>query len=215
MSGGSSATRASEQASTLAEQTAARGFEVGLPALQNQLSQINQGLAQGGEPGYVRDAFAAQRTGIFEGASEQEQGAMRGQAAATKGASMGGNTGAGLIPPGYGADLARAMMGSRVTEKMGGLEESMNLMNMGIGGVTTAGSSAMQAGQTSLSAIGMMPHYNTGLANVLTAANLAGTAYGAGTQAGWWGNPVSAGGGVPDTGSLGSAGGWGWGIGGS
>jgi hypothetical protein len=213
MGGGSPAERASEQAGALAEKTAKEGYGIGLPALQGQLSQINQGLMAGGEPSYVSEAFGSQRTGIFEGASESEAGSMKAQAAATKGAQAGGNAGAGLIPPGYGAELARAMMGSRVTEKMGGLEESMNLMTMGVGGGTEAGSAAMGAGRSSLQAIGMMPQYNTDLANVLMAANTAGSVYGAGSQAGWWGGNPAVSGGVAAGMAGGDAGLRGWGGG--
>ena len=179
---------AAKQSAALAKQTAETGYGIGIPALQAEQSQINQGLTAGGEPDYVKQAFGAQRTGMFEGASLQEQGQMQNQSASDKGAIAGGNMNANmLVPPGYGAEIARAMLGSATTEKLGGLEESMNLMGMGLGGAGQAGSAAMTAGGASLKGIGMMPQYNQGLADVLMAANTAGSVYGAGSQAGWWG----------------------------
>jgi hypothetical protein len=151
-----------------------------MPALQQQLGLVGQGLAAGGEPGYVGRAWEGQRTGLTEGLASQEAGAGMASAFQNKAAVAGGNQGSILgVPADYGAKLARTLVGSRVTQGLGAIDEVNKLFGMGMGGVEQAGSSALGAGQAQLGAIGMMPGYNTTTANILGAASLGGSIYGA------------------------------------
>jgi len=184
---------ASADAYAAASQTAQAGYGIGIPALQGQISGINAGLAGGGEPSYLTGAWAGQRTGLADALAGQDAASSATSAAGSKAAVAGGNVGAGLVPPSYGAKLAQALTGSRVNEAMGKLQETTSLMGMGLGASGTAGNAGLRAGGTQLSAISMMKPYNQGTANILGAASAAGGIYGA--LAGQ-GGVVSYGGGV-------------------
>lgn len=174
MSTGSARSGAAQRSLQQARGMAQRGYNIGIPALQQQLGLVGQGLASGGEPGYVAEAFAGQRTGITEGLAANEAATGRSRP----------KTGTGIlaIPTDYGARLARALVGSRVTQGLGAVEETNKLFGMGMGGVEQAGSSALGAGQAQLSAMSMMPGYNTTAANIAALGSLGGSIYGAFAQ---------------------------------
>jgi hypothetical protein len=174
-----------EAAQGMAERMAQQGYGVGMPALQNQLSMINQGIAQGGQPGYVADAYNLQRTGLIEGAGQQQVAGMGQMARGNEAAVAGGGGLANILNPGaYGAQLAQLMMGSNLQQGLGALDETNKLMTMGLGGGAEAGSAMMGAAGSNLQAIGGMANYNPQFANLMGALNLGGSMYGAGAFGG-------------------------------
>ena len=173
--------KSSLQAMNTARQTAEMGYGIGIPALQQQLNFVNEGMAQGGQPDYVKNAYALQRTGITEGLTGAERGAARGQAASSKGAVQGGNVGASMgggVPASYGAKIAQNLLGSKTSQSMSGLEEMNSLMSVGLGGTAMGAGAAMNAGGAQLQAIGNMQNYNSDLANILGLLGVGGSIYG-------------------------------------
>lgn len=182
--------QASKSAMQTARQTAEKGYGIGLDALQEQMTFVDQGLASGGQPGYVKDAFTTQRTGVTEGLTGAERGATQANAARSKGAVAGGNVGASMgggVPADYGAKIAKALMGSKTSQAMSGIEEMNSLMGIGLGGSAMGAGAAMSAGGAQLSAIGMLPQQSSGMTNLMALLGAGGAAYGAGSQAGWFG----------------------------
>lgn len=161
---------AAKQAYTTSAETAQRGFDIGLPALKNQLGQVQGGLEAGGEPEYVKEAYAGQRTGIID--------LLSGADGTWRAPGAGGNMDL-QVPADYGKRLARALMGSRVNESMAKLGETLDLLNTGMGGAGAAGSTAMTAGATSIDALRMMPQYNKTAANIFGIGAAGAGIYGA------------------------------------
>ncbi len=166
MSGSSSA--ASEQALETNRALAQAYYDVAIPALQTRLGSINQALGlPGGLPDYVHAAYGAQRAGLTEGIMGKEEQAITSQLAGSKAARAGGNVLSGLSPSDIGAQLANALYGSRFQEAQAGIDQTMNLMSMALGGAGTAGSGALEASRQQLGSIGYLPNYNTTYANVM------------------------------------------------
>jgi hypothetical protein len=180
----SSSSAASEQALQSNRSLAEQYYSIALPALSSRLGSINAALAEGGEPGYLRQAYQAQRAGLTEGIVGKEEQAITSQLAGTKQARAGGNVMAGMSTGDIGAQLANALYGSKFQESMAGVDQMMNLMSMALGGAGTAGGGALEASRQQLGAIGYMPNYNPAYAN--TVGGLAGLAgiYGTMNQAG-------------------------------
>ena len=182
----SNASYASGMAATADEQLQARAYETGMPLLRQQQALINQGLA-GGEPGYLKEAFGAQRGAITD-AILRQGGQEQGQAdAASSRLQQGGNYSNVLDPIDVGAKLAQQLFSSRTTEAMANVEQMDKLMGMGMGVGQTAGSAALGTARNQLGAIGSMTDYNQTYAAIMGGVNAAGSIYGAGNQAGWWG----------------------------
>ncbi len=178
MSSGSSA--ASEQALETNRALAEAYYNVALPGLSQRLGSINQALGlSGGLPDYVHQAYAAQRTGLTEGIMGKDEQAIASQLAGTKSARAGGNVLSGLSPSDIGAQLANALYGSKFQESQAGIDQTMNLMSMALGGAGTAGSGALDASRQQLGAIGYMPNYNTTYANVMGGVSGLAGLYGA------------------------------------
>ena len=171
--------KASNQAYKVASETAKTGYGIGIPGITSEIGGVTAGLQAGGEPSYLTSAWAGQRTGVAEALAGQDAASGAASAAGSKGAVLGGNVGAGLVPPSYGAKLAQALTGSRVNEALGKLQETTSLMGLGLGAGATAGNAGLRAGGAQLNAISMMQPYNTGTANVLGGLSLAGGMYGA------------------------------------
>lgn len=168
-----------EQAVKASRYLAEQYYDIALPAMQERLASINQALGLGGEPGYLREAYAAQRTGLAEGVVGKEKSALTSQLAGTKQAREGGNVLSGLSPSDIGAQLANALYGSKFQESMAGIDQTMNLMSMALGGAGTAGSGALEASANQMRAIGYMPNYNPTLAGVSGGLSAAAGLYGA------------------------------------
>lgn len=153
-------------------------YDVGIPALQLQRALLQQATAEGGEPGYLKAAFGAQRAGLTEGGLTASLGGVQGAQAQAQGALQRGNTSAGLTPDIMGARMAQSMYSSRLQEGLGQIEQSNKLLQMGLGQSAQAGSEALGAAGNELRAISMMPNYNPTLATALAVANAGGAIYG-------------------------------------
>lgn len=174
--------KASQQAMASDKQLAENYYGIALPGMEERFRAINTGLAEGGEPEYMKSAFAAQRAGITEGMVQKDrlglaQGAMR-----SKAAVAGGNAFAGMSNSQMGAQLANALYGSKFQQGQSALDESFNLMSMGLGGSGTAGSGALDSAGNQLSMLGYMPNYNKTYANILGATSALSSVYGAFNQ---------------------------------
>lgn len=154
-------------------------YSLALPAMKDQFGYINQSLKEGGEPGYVRDAYELQRTAITDALSRQGQAARSGALAQSGQAVRGGNVTAGLTPEGMGAKIADQVYASQLNQGLGKIEQMNKLMQLSMGQTVQAGSASIGAGQAQLQGIAGMNPYNSTYAGVLAAANLAGTGYGA------------------------------------
>ena len=175
----------SQSSAALARQTgeyAKRSYDVGFSSLRNQQALLAGAQA---EPGYVRDAFAAQRAGLQEGLIGQGQGEVQASLAAGQGALQGGNTQNALSPDVMGAKMAQALYSSRVQEGLGGIEQANKILQMKMGQSVMAGNQAQGAAGNELRNISMLPNYNRTYANVLGAVNAAGAIYGGFNQGGW------------------------------
>lgn len=132
----------------------------------------------------------------MEGAALSQEAQRRDEMQSRRGAVGGGNFSASISPSDAGSKLAQALYGTRVQEATGKIEEQDKLMGMALGQTQQTGSAAMAATGTELQNIGFMQPYNTKYANVLGALNVAGSVYGSGKSAGWFGGAgVSSGGG--------------------
>lgn len=169
---------AAGQAARTQGQLANEAYGVAIPALSQQYGFLRGSIAEGGEPGYVRDAYAAQRTGITEGLGRQGQMQERQALASGKAAALGGNLNASLTPQTMGAQIADQLYSSRLNEGMGRVEQLNKLLAMGLGQSTQAGNAAIGAGQAQLQGIAGMPAYNSTYAKILAGLNVAGSAYG-------------------------------------
>lgn len=179
---GSSA-KMSQQALESNRALAEQYYNIAIPSLSQRMESINQALAAGGLPDYMKEAYTAQRAGLTEGIVGQEKAAITSQLAGTKGARTGGNVLAGLSASDIGAQLANALYGSKFQESQAGIDQTMNLMSMALGGAGTAGSGALEASRQQLGAIGYMPNYNPTYANVMGGLSGAAGIYGAYQQA--------------------------------
>jgi hypothetical protein len=168
-----------------------RAFGIGIPALMNQQSLLNAANATGGEPGYVKDAFASQRAGLIE-AGASADAAARGAADMKMGGSSGGDM-LNLDPKTLGTRMADALFSSRTNEALGSLEQSNKTMADILGLTTTAGSQYMGAAGNQLAAAQFLPNYNPAYAAILGVGNLGAEFYGGAKQAGWF-NQAPAGG---------------------
>ena len=169
---------ASEEALQSSKGLAQQYYGVATPALAARMGGINQQLAQG-EPAYLQQAYAGQRAGLAEGMAAQGGAAQAQQMAGSKQALSGGNPFAAMHPADVGAQLANALYGSKFQEGQANLNQQFNLMSMGLGGAGTAGNAALTASGNQLGAIGMMPNYNTGYANIVGAGAGLSSIYGA------------------------------------
>ncbi len=173
------------QAAGQARRVSQEAYGMALPALQSEYGSLNEALASGGEPDYMRKAQAGARAATTEGLAHNEIAALR---ASQAGKSPLMATNPGLANPQvFGTKLAQALYGPRVSEATGQIEQLDKLMGASIGQSQTTGSGALQATGTELRDIGMMRNYNMPYAATLAALNLGGSIYGAGQQAGWWG----------------------------
>ena len=192
----SSKNSASADAARQYGQLAREGYSLGMPALAARNAALMPALrqAQGGElPAYMQQAFAQQRTGLTEGITGQERSKIQAQDAGAKRGVAGGNLSSTMNPAQMGQVLADAMTGSRVQQGMATINQANNLMSMGMGGAGQAGNAAVGAAGNNLQAISMLPNYNPTYAGILSGVNAAGTIYGAGKQAGWWGGAQAPG----------------------
>lgn len=172
---------ASESAYRSYSDLARQYYGVALPGLDARNSAIETARATG-EPGFLKSAFAAQRTGLAEGMTGRGDAALAAQTRGAAGATRGGNFFASLHPAQIGAQLANALYGSRFQEGQASIDQSLNLMSMGLGGAGTAGSGALTAAGSQLQSIGYLPNYNKTLAMASGIGSLAGAGYGAFSQ---------------------------------
>ena len=193
----SSQSKASAGLARLSGIESQKSYEVGFQGLDAQQRLLRTAEA---EPGYVRDAFTAQRAGITEGGVVQGGRDIQAQLAATQQAAQGGNTTGNLAPDQMGAKMAQALYSSRLQEGIGKIEQANKLMGMRLGQSVQTGSAALGAAGNQLQNISLMPNYNPTYANVLGALNLAGTVYGGfANRPGAPSNPGTLGG-IPQTG---------------
>lgn len=170
------------------------GYSMGADALKRQVGILNTAMDQG-EPGYVRDAYTSSRALLSDANAGAEQGDLTAMLMGRRGASQGGNLGAQVgSPQAYGSRLAQAMFSNRIDEAQGNVEQMDKLMGFSLGLGSQAGSSSMAATGNALGAIPYMKNYNSTYANVLGALNAAGSIYGAGKSAGWFGGGGGGGG---------------------
>ena len=151
---------------------------LGLGGMNAQLQAINTGFAAG-EPGYMKQAYAGQRTNLTQGLAAQGGAAQAQQMRGSKSAMAGGNAFASLNPADVGSQLANALYGSKFQEGQANINQQYNLMNMGLGGSGTAANAGLTATGNQLGAIAGLPNYNTTLANVAGAASGVASLYGA------------------------------------
>ncbi len=168
-----------QQATSDTERLMGRAYGIAIPAMRTEYGAINQALALGGEPDYLKGAYAEERTGLLDRASSGEAADIAKMGRATEGATYGGNVGASLSPLAVGRSLADVLYGSRVNEAAGKVEEINKLYGLGVGQAAQAGSAAAGAESARAGYATMMPQYNSTYANILGALNLGSTIYGA------------------------------------
>ena len=160
-------------------------YDIALPAISERFTSINQGLGEeGGLPDYLKTAYGEQRTNLSEGVAASEQGNVAATAAKGKKATEGGNVFAGMSTSDMGAQLANALYGSKFQEGQAGVNQTMNLMSMALGGAGTTGNAALQASSNELGALRYIPNYNTTYANIVGGAAGASSIYGKLNRAG-------------------------------
>jgi len=157
-----------------------RSYGIALPALATEYGSLNQALAQGGEPGYVKDAYQAARGGTMEDSALRQKAALGASQRGRSGIVGGGNVGATISPQALGSDMAQALYGTRVQEAAGNISQVNKLMGIGLGQTQQAGSGALAATENQLQNISGMQNYNSTYAGILGALNLGGSLYGAG-----------------------------------
>lgn len=183
--GGAPSQLAAQSAENQAMYRARQSYSVGMPGLAEQKSGIDWMQQQGGEPRALQQAFGGARAGMLDAATLAGKDSLARTQQENRGASIGGNIGAGLATPSdMGSSIARAMYGSRLTEAMGSIEEQNKMMGMQLGQTQTSGSGALSALGSQLTAIPTMQNYNSSYANVLGALNLGASVYGGLNQAG-------------------------------
>src|ERR1700688_1461188 len=114
---------------TAEQQDAARmgqAYGIAIPALKTEYASLNAAMGTGGEPGYIKQAYAASRGAEREGSALGDVGALRASQAQRKGAVGGGNVGA-ISPAMLGSSMAGALYGNRVQEAAGSLEQMNKL----------------------------------------------------------------------------------------
>lgn len=171
------------------KETMREAYETGMGGLLQREKGVNQGLAMEGEPGYVKAAYGDQRAAIGEAMLTAGGQRQRAADSAFGRMNQGGNYSNVLNPQDIGAQIADQMYSSRTHEAIGKIDETNNLMQMALGLSGQAASGQMGAAQNQLGAISLMPGYNKGYATALGFADIAGSVYGGGQQAGWWGQP--------------------------
>ena len=154
-------------------------YGLAFPALSKEYGVLNQALATGGEPEFIRSAYEGARGGIRAGAARQGEMALQANLAQNKGSLLGGNVGVVAPPDQLGTAMARALYGPRVSEASGQIEQLNKLYGMGIGQAQQTGSGALTATGNELANIGMMQPYNSTYATILGALNLGSSIYGA------------------------------------
>ena len=186
----SSKGKAATEASRRYEQLAKEAYGLGIPtvgarnaALMPALTQTNRGFL----PDYMERGYDIQRTGLTEGLMNRERQQIAAQDTAAEKVTRGGNAFATMNPAQMGQALADAMMGSRVSQGMATVNQANTLMQMGLGGAAQTGNEAVRSAGLNLQGISMLPDYNPTYAGILAGVNAAGTVYGAGKQANWWG----------------------------
>lgn len=170
------------EAANMARQTSQRAYEIALPALQTEYGALNQALASGGLPDYVKAAYGEARTGIGEGEAQSEIAALRGAQRGRSGTL--GASGPNLPPELLGSSMAKALYGPRVSEAAGSIEQTNKLLGASLGQAQQVGSGALAATGTELRNIGIMRNYNQGYAGILAALNAGASIYGAAGQSG-------------------------------
>jgi hypothetical protein len=176
--GSSDSQAASQSAFSDQARLSARGYGIAMPALATQAGSIQQALALGGEPGYVKDAFEASRAGEIDAGTNLQRGAIAQADRQAKGAVAGGNMGAALNPSAMGSGLADALFGSRVNQAASRLDETNKLYGLEAGQAAQTGSASIGAEGQAIGAIGGMRAYNPTYANILGALNAGGAVYG-------------------------------------
>ena len=162
-----------------------RSYGLALPTLGREYGLIQGALSQG-EPDYLKSAYAATRGSERESMAQGGIGRLGASQGQKRGALAAGNVGA-VSPQMLGGQMAEALYGSRVQEASGNLEQMNKLLGFGLGQSQQAGSAALGATGTELQNIQGMRNYNPTYANILGALNLGGSIYGAGSQAGLFG----------------------------
>lgn len=147
-----------------------------LPALRNQYGLLNRAISEGGEPDYVRDAYAGARTGLTESALLGDAAQTRAMLSAMPDAEGGPMP---ITGSHVGSKIADLLWNSKVNEGMGRIEQLGNLQAMALGQVGQVGGAGLQATANELRNISMMPNYNPTYATVLGLANTGGALYGA------------------------------------
>ena len=186
----SSRSMQAQAASRTYEQMSKEMYGAGLPMLMARNEALMPALRQsmqGKLPAYMEAAYDTQRTGLTEGISARERQQIQAQDMGSKKAVAGGNAFSTMNPAQMGQALADAMMGSRVSQGMATVNQANTLMQMGLGGAAQTGNQAVQSAGLNLQGISMLPNYNPTYAAILGGVNAAGTIYGAGKQAGWFG----------------------------
>ena len=163
--------------------------DIGQQGLAQTNALTDQGLAEGGQPAYMKQGFDTQRAGLIDEGARVGRAGIQGQLAQQKVALAGGNPSAAFAGQGQGANLADSLYSSQLQQGMAGIDQLNKLMGYKLGGTQQAGSVAMGAAGSSLKAMQMLPNYNQTYANVLGGANALGALYG-GYQQWQQGQPV-------------------------
>lgn len=164
-------------------------FEKGLPLFQRGVDMAQGVISQGGEPAFLARALenagadAKDRTYLNDVADQVA--AVLGR----KGQVGGGNTGAVLAPETLGAKLASFVAGSETNRQQARIGQIFDAAGVGLGQAGSAGEMQTRALSNQLAAISMRPAQDPAYTAALAAVNAGTSIYGAGRNAGWWGQP--------------------------
>lgn len=164
-------------------------FNMGLPLFQKGIGMAQSVINEGGEPAFLGRALdnaqANAKDATYLNDTAEQVAAIFGR----KGAVAGGNTGQALAPENLGAKLARLIAGSETSRAQARVGQMLDAAGVGIGQAGTAGELQTRALSNQLGAISLLPKSDPTYSAVLAAVNAGGAVYGAGQQAGWWGQP--------------------------
>lgn len=184
MSGSRSNTSEKFAKASMDRSTAA--FSTGLPLFQHGVGMSREAM-ENPEPEYMRRALDAALSNAGDASYISAGNEAAGAALQAKGAVGAGNTSQILTPESYGARFARFLADSQSTRQNAKISQMLDAAGVGVGQAGSAGELQLKGLSNQLGAISMRPTVDPTYSSIVGAAALAGSIYGSGQQAGWWG----------------------------
>lgn len=166
-----------------------KAFNMGLPMFQRGVGMAQSVLSQGGEPAFLGRALDNAQANAQDATYLNDTAEAVAAIFGRKGTVAGGNTGQALTPESLGAKLARVVAGSETSRVQARVGQMFDAAGVGIGQAGSAGELQTRTLSNQLGAISLMPKSDPTYSTVLAAVNAGMSVYGAGKEAGMWGQP--------------------------